>query len=134
MTNEWKELDEQIQSLVKITTESLNSALLKALIRKQRKEKPHTKIDHKGSIDLLTQLLLSHSLDETYINLIMRPFHVVQTIRSKGVAHRKSSEFNKKMTQFGLQKITNQQKMKKLVTDLNQSLQIMSSLFVELNQ
>lgn len=49
----------------------------------------------------------------------------MQTIRSTGAAHRKGSNFDKELQHFGLDKLSNSAKVKKLIIDLTGALSLM---------
>ena len=121
LTQEWKEFDEQVQALAKVTVDSLNVDLLS--------RESGQKIDGssiKGSIDLLGAYLSKMGVEEDARRQIMYALHAVQTIRSTGAAHRKGSEFNKVLQRFQLYNLSNHVKVKKLVVDLTRALSLIA--------
>lgn len=120
LTEEWKEFDELVQVLAKITVDSLNVRLLS--------RESGQKIDKrsiKGSIDLLEVYLSKIGIKENIREQIIRSLRTVQTIRSTGAAHRKGSNFDKELQHFGLDKLSNSAKVKKLIIDLTGALSLM---------
>ncbi|MBP9019489.1 MAG: hypothetical protein KBG04_06710 [Bacteroidales bacterium] len=121
LTEEWKEFDEQVQALAKITVDSLNVNLLS--------RESGQKIDGssiKGSIDLLGVYLSGMEVKENIKEEIIHALHAVQTIRSTGTAHRKGSNFNKTLQRFQLDNLSNREKVKKLIKDLTRALSLMA--------
>jgi hypothetical protein len=121
LTEEWKEFDEQVQALAKVTTDSLNIDLLS--------RESGQKIDGKlikGSIDLLGAYLNGIGVTEEIRKQILYALHAIQTIRSTGAAHRKGSNFNKALQRFQLDNLSNRAKVKKLVTDLTRALSLIA--------
>jgi hypothetical protein len=121
LTEEWKEFDEQIQALAKVTSDSLNVPLLS--------NQTGQKIDGnsiKGSIDLLAAYLDGVGTSEDSKQQILRALHVVQTLRSTGAAHRKGSKFDKALQHFELDHLSNHEKVKRLITDLTNALSLIS--------
>src|SRR6185436_7288724 len=102
LTEEWKELDEQIQALTKIIVDSLNVALLA--------KESGMKIDGeaiKGSIDLLGVFLERNGMEADKRLQVLSTFQTVQTLRSSGSAHRKGSNFEKALQKYGLRDLSN---------------------------
>ncbi|MDK2946327.1 MAG: hypothetical protein PWQ85_1106 [Geotoga sp.] len=121
LTKEWKEFDEQVQALAKVTVDSLNVDLLS--------RESGQKIDGnliRGSIDLLGAYLSKMELTEDIKEQILQPLRAVQTIRSTGAAHRKGSNFNKALRRFQLDSLSNRAKVKNLVTNLTQALSLIA--------
>lgn len=117
LTDEEKELDEQVQALAKVTVDSINVDLLSRESGKKINEN-----GIKGSIDLLGAYLNKIDIDEGHTLQILRAFHAVQSIRSTGSAHRKGTKFTKALKQFGLDALPNSGKAKKLILDLAKAL------------
>ena len=123
LTEEWKEFDEQVQALAKVTVDSLNVNLLS--------RESGQKIDGnliKGSIDLLGAYLSGIGLTEDIKEQIIQPLHAVQTIRSTGAAHRKGPNFDKALQRFQLDNLSNLAKVKKLVVDLTCALSLIAKV------
>lgn len=121
LTEEWKEFDEQVQALAKVTVDSLNVNLLS--------RESGQKIDGisiMGSIDLLEIYLKKIGVTEDIRKQIMYTMRAIQTIRSTGVAHRKGSNFNKALQRFQLYNLSNCEKVKKLVTYLTRALSLIA--------
>ena len=121
LTEEWKEFDEQVQALAKVTVDSLNVNLLS--------RESSQKIDGssiKGSIDLLGVYLSGIGVKEDIGKQIMHALHAVQTTRSTGAAHRKGSKFDKALQRFQLDNLSNRAKVRKLVADLTRALSIIA--------
>lgn len=113
MTDEWKEFDEQIQSLAKVFCDSLNVKLLEILSKKKIDNK-----EIKGSISLLYVALLELGLGEKERNLIIESLQAIQTIRSTGSAHRKGEKFNKSLEKYNLSALTNEAKINQMCLNL----------------
>jgi len=123
LTEEWKEFDEEVQALAKVTVDSLNVNLLS--------RESGQKIDGsliKGSIDLLGDYLSGMGLTEDIKEQIIQPLRAVQTIRSTGAAHRKGSNFDKALQRFQLDNLSNLAKVKKLVVDLTRALSLIAEV------
>ncbi len=121
LTEEWKEFDEQVQALAKVTVDSLNVNLLS---RESGQKIDGTSI--KGSIDLLGAYLSGIGLTEDIKEQIIQPLRAVQTIRSTGAAHRKGSNFDNALQRFQLDNLSNCAKVKKLITDLTRTLSLLA--------
>lgn len=123
LTEEWKEFDEQVQALAKVTVDSINVPLLS--------RESGQKIDGnsiKGSIGLLEAYLIKIGVEDGEREQIVSAFHVVQAIRSTGSAHRKGSNFEEVLKRFQLDNLTNHDKVKKLVTDLTRALSLLAEI------
>ena len=121
LTEEWKEFDEQVQALAKVTVDSINVPILS--------RESGQKIDRnaiKGSIDLLEAYLIKIGVKDSERAQILFPFHAIQSIRSTGSAHRKGSNFEKTLTKLQLDNLSNHNKIKKLVVDLTRALSILA--------
>lgn len=132
LTEEWKELDEQVQGLAKITSDSLNVKFLQ--------KKTGVKIgdevsgrEIKGSIDLFELYLVSKNVEEISVSEIINPLRSVQSIRSSGAAHRKGSEYDKTLKRYELHDKSNHEKVKILVNNLTDSLNAVIGLLSEDN-
>jgi len=117
LTEEWKELDEQVQGLAKITSDSLNVKFL------QKKtgvsigdEVDGSKI--KGSIDLFELYLGSLNIERETVKQIINTLRSVQSIRSSGAAHRKGSDYDKTLKKYDLYDKSNYEKVKILINNL----------------
>lgn len=123
LTEEWKEFDEQVQALAKITVDSLNVDLLS---RESGK-----KIDGKlikGSIDLLEAFLDWKKIPEESKKQILLPLRCVWTIRSVGVAHRKGSNFYDALKHFRLDNLPNRERIRKIILGLARALFLLANL------
>lgn len=121
LTEEWKEFDEQVQALAKITIDSLNVDLLS--------RETGQKIDGKlikGSIDLLAAYLSGIKVKKDVRGQIIQSLHMIQTIRSTGAAHRKSPKFYKALRRFQLDNLSNREKIKKLIIELTRALSLIA--------
>lgn len=129
LTEEWKEFDEQIQSLAKIFCDSINVKLLETISDK--------KIDNKvikGSISLFYVTLEKLGLNTDNINLTIEALQAIQTIRSTGAAHRKGEKFEQSLEKYKLDNFTNENKIRQLTIRLYSGLQsIIDHLQNELN-
>jgi hypothetical protein len=122
LTEEWKEFDEQIQALAKITVDSLNVDLLS--------RQTGQRIDGaaiKGSLDLLREYLKKTEVPEDIKEQILHALHAVQTIRSTGAAHRKGANFEAALKRFQLDNLSNRAKVRKLLVDLTRALSLFTS-------
>ena len=108
VTNEQKELDEQIQNLAKILNDSLNKRSL----------------DNKAdkSITALENFLIS-KVGPKMAHELVEPFRMVQNLRSSGVAHRKGKGYSKYIAKYGLNKFSNQNKFIALLENVTWSLE-----------
>lgn len=107
VTEEWKEFDEQIQALAKILVDSVDVSLLSKITGKSIDG-----TDIKGSIGLLDAYLTKANLTEEERKLILFPWHMVQTLRSTGAAHRKGGKFDEALKRFGLVQRSNRDKIR----------------------
>lgn len=121
LTEDWSEFDSQSLALAKITTDALNVSLLKI--------ETGLKIDRKGKIrnkiDLLSEFLEQIGAHVEEIRYISDKFRMVQTIRSTGPAHLKKGNFMKALERYELRKLTNYEKIKKMILELTQALDYM---------
>jgi hypothetical protein len=123
LTEEWKEFDEQIQAIAKVTVDSLNVELLS--------RECGAKIDGKvvkGSIDLLGMFLEQFGVGQDQIKQILFGFQTIQTLRSTGAAHRKGSKFEQAIQKYGLADISNFEKFKKITLEIIKSLSFIIDL------
>jgi hypothetical protein len=117
LTEEWKEFDEQVQAMAKVTVDSLNVELLS--------RETGQKIDRsliKGSIDLLGIYLDQLTVSTDTKQQILNAFHAVQTIRSTGAAHRKGANFTKALKRFQIDNLSNRKRIRSLITNLTKAL------------
>jgi len=121
LTGEWKEFDEQVQALAKITVDSLNVRLLS---RESGKKIDGSSI--KGSIALLETYLQKIGVREDINRRIIYAIRAIQTIRSTGAAHRRGLKFNKALQRFQINNLSNREKVKKLITDLTYALSLIA--------
>lgn len=124
VTSEWKELDEQILGLAKITIDSFNSNLLKRLTGKNVGDKNSNNNEIKGTLGLFYEFLMQIHKEKEINEKIIEPFNIIQTLRSSSVAHRKSKEFNMLLDKFKLKQVSNDNKMKIIVIKLINSLKM----------
>jgi len=120
LTNEWKEFDELVLFLAKLTNDSVNVEFLKKVTGKSIDE-----VKIKGSIDLLFKFLEDFKVDVEKISIIVKPFKMLQQIRSSGSAHRRGRNFSRVLRKYNLLNLSNQNKFKKIVKDLNNSLEML---------
>jgi len=126
LTEEQKEFDELVIALAKIVADSLNVSLLSS----ETGKKIDPKSEIKGSIDLLGVYLEKMQLDESEREQVLRAFRAVQTIRSSGAAHSKNpKEFAKALKKFDLENLPNSEKFRKLIVDITQSLQCLTTTY-----
>ncbi len=121
LTEEWKEFDEEVQALTKVTVDSLNVDFLS--------RESGQKIDGsliKGSIDLLEVWLAKIGVPQDIRAQITQGLRAVQTIRSCAAAHRKGSEFERALQRLQLNNLSNRAKVRKLVTDLSRALSLIA--------
>lgn len=123
LTDEWKEFDEQIQALAKVTVDSINVSSLS----RESGQRIDGKII-KGSIDLLGHFLVKIGVQDHEREQILSPFHAIQSIRSTGAAHRKGANFEKALQKFQLSSLTNHDKIEKLVIDLTRALNLLAEI------
>lgn len=121
VTDEWKEFDEQVLSLAKVTVESLNVDLLS---RESGKTIGENAI--KSPLDLFEAWLSGIVTDETVRRIILRPLRAIWKLRSTGAAHRKGAEFGKVLSRYELENMSNYARLEKLVTDLTTALVIIA--------
>jgi hypothetical protein len=122
LTEEWKEFDEQVQALAKVTVDSINVSVISHESGRKINGKDKNGKDIKGSIALLGAYLDKIGVKDSEIGRFLSPFHAIQSIRSAGSAHRKGSGFEKALKQFQLNDLTNHKKMEKLVVDLTDAI------------
>jgi hypothetical protein len=126
LTQESKEFDEQIMSLAKLTVESLNVPLLS--------KESGVRIDNegiKGSIDLLGAYLSGMGVEEQEIEAVLRPLRAIQTLRSRGVAHKKGKAFAAALRNLDLDRLSNRDRARRLIADTAGALAILASLISE---
>lgn len=123
VTDEWKEFDEQVISLAKVTVDSLNVDLLS---RESGKKVDGNAI--KGSLDLFEAWLTGIVSDQSVRRTILRPLRVIWRLRSTGAVHRKGEEFSKEIHRYELENMSNYARLKKLVTDLNGALAMIADV------
>ena len=126
LSQEWKEFDEQIMSLSKITVESLNVPLLE--------RESGLKIDNeqiKGSMDLLGAYLSGIGVPEHEIETVTRPLRAIHTLRSRGAAHRKGDAFTDALRRLQLDTLSNRDRIRRLIADTAGALALLASLMTE---
>ncbi len=126
ITDEWKEFDEQILALAKITTDSFNADLLKEITGKKIGDNNLKGKKIKGLTGLFFEYLLQMKLEEHIIEEIIKPFNIIQAIRSSSVAHRKSKELEKTLRKYDLKELSNEDKIKRIVLKLITSLKLLN--------
>lgn len=124
LTEETKEMDEQVQTLAKILPDSINVSLLK-----KQTGKTIDNVSIKGSIDLLEELLKFKKLSETDITIIIQSFRKIQNLRSAAAAHRKGSNYQKLLKNYNLNGLPNSKKIKKLLEETNQIIDSLIKIF-----
>ncbi len=125
----WREFDDQILALAKLTSDSLNVELLTSLTGK----KIDPKGEIKGPIDLLAAYLEDLSVDDEKKEQIVLGLRMVQKLRSSGVAHRSGDEFNKQMKRFNLGELTKTKAIETVVIELTQSLRQLATIIDSLH-
>ena len=126
LSQESKEFDEQIMSLAKITVESLNVPLLS--------RESGLKIDNeqiKGSIDLLGAYLSAISVSGKETQRVLGPLQAIQTLRSRGVAHRKGKAFADALRSLDFHRLSNRDRIRRLTADTAGALALLASLISE---
>lgn len=123
LTEEWKEFDEQILCLAKITIDSINCNLLERITNKKIGDLDTNGKKIKGGLALLNEYILTIVSDNSYADFLITPFNTIQAIRSSSVAHRKGKEFEKSLSKYKLEKLNNVEKFKKVVIDVVKSME-----------
>ncbi|AZJ35621.1 hypothetical protein [Tenacibaculum singaporense] len=123
VTDEWKELDEQILALAKVTTDSFNYKILTKLTGKKIGDIGMNDKPIKGLLALFYELLSITIENEDYINSLITPFNMIQSLRSSSVAHRKSKDLEKTLKKYNLDKLSNEQKFKTIIVELTRSIE-----------
>lgn len=121
LTEEWKEFDEQVQALAKVTVDSLNVSLLSRETALEGDRSPK-----KASIELLEFYLRQRQVSEKVVKRIINALKGVQAIRSSGAAHRKGRKFQKALETFKLVNLSNSAKFRKLIADLTHALSLVA--------
>lgn len=127
VTDEWKELDEQILALAKVTTDSFNYKPISKLTGKKIGDIGINGKPIKGLLALFYEFLSITIENEDYINSLITPFNMVQSLRSSSVAHRKSKELDKTLKKYKLDKLSNEQKFKTIIIELTKSIKAISN-------
>lgn len=117
LTEEWKEFDEQIQFLAKITIDSINVDLISRVSGKKIDGK-----EIKGSIALLHTYLSQLEPNEEICSQVVLPFQAIQSLRSTGSAHRKGEKFQQALLRLQIDNLSNREKVKRLLSDTARSL------------
>lgn len=112
-TNEQKEFDEMILNLAKVLNEPLNKLSL------------DNSVD--TSINALENFLNS-KIDSQEVSDIIKPFKIVQSLRSSGAAHLKGKNYLKNISRAGLNELSNQNKFTVLLKDVTQSLEKLAKI------
>ncbi|PHR46402.1 MAG: hypothetical protein COA32_11145 [Fluviicola sp.] len=121
LTDEWKELDEQILALAKITTDSFNNQTLKSITCKKIGDLGTSGNPIKGLSGLFYEYLTQQYSEEEKRDSLILPFNTIQAIRSSSVAHRKSKELEKTLVKYGLQGISNEERFRKIVVEITKA-------------
>jgi hypothetical protein len=129
LTDEWKEFDEQILALAKITSDSFNNEILKNLTGKKIGDNDKNGKPIKGLLALFYEFLNKIILDDEYRDSLIQPFNMLQALRSSSVAHRKSKELESALVKYGLKELSNEQRFKHIIIELIKS---MKSIIIEL--
>jgi len=122
LTEEWKEFDEQILAIAKVTTDSLDNKVLKKLTGKKIGDLNSKGVEIKGLSGLLYEYLTITVKDDEITDSLIKPFNMIQALRSSSVAHRKSKELDKTLLKYDLEKFSNEDKFKKVVKETTLSL------------
>jgi hypothetical protein len=117
ITQEQKELDEQILGLAKVTADSLNKKRLDAATHQTTK----------GSIEALENFVSPKSDAQTCSDVI-EPFRVVQGLRSTGAAHRKGERYSKSVQRYSLANLSNSEKFVEIIKRLTHSLELLTAI------
>jgi hypothetical protein len=125
VTEEWKEFDDQVNALAKLAADSLNVKILQDLTGLKISRESGIK----GSIDLLEKYLESLGVDRGDIDTVSRGLRMVQTLRSTGGVHRKSTNFDDALRRYNLEHITHYEKIKVVLHSLTESLSVLYSIF-----
>lgn len=123
LTEEWKEFDEQILCLAKTTIDSINCSLLETITNKKIGDLDANGKKIKGGLALLNEYILTIVSDNISADFLITPFNAIQAIRSSSVAHRKGKEFEKSLSKYKLEKLSNVGKFKKVVIDVVKSME-----------
>lgn len=124
LTNEAKELEEQLIYLSKILVDSINKSELK----KRVKWKPSLEGEDTHIRYLEEYLKENFEIDRTKVNQIVQPFRTAQRLRSQSAAHRKSTEFRKALEKLGLNNKKPQETFEVIVSALTSSLEAIKKL------
>ena len=126
ITDEWKELDEQILGFAKVTTDSFNENLLSEITGKKIGDLNSKNSKINGLSGLFFEFLLQQLVDEKIVERIIEPFNIIQSIRSTSVAHRKSKDLDKTLEKYNLKQLSHEDKMKVIVLKLIASFKILN--------
>lgn len=119
LDDEVGELDEQIQYLAKILPDSINKGALLAFLGADNESAP---------IEALRRFVDEVGADG---EAIVEPIRALQTIRSKGVAHRRGRGYAQALRRFGLSELTNVEIFRTLALRLAESVQSIARLVTE---
>jgi hypothetical protein len=119
VNDEWSEFEEQIQALAIITVDSLNVKLLKQLIGKKDETKGEK------SLELLEEFLDANHTDMDCKDEILSGLRIVQHLRSSATSHRKGSTFTRYLRRYELDKLSNREKVKIVITKLTRTLNLL---------
>lgn len=133
LTDEGKEHDEQILSLTKILNDSLNVPLLSALTGKSIGDIDIKGSKIHGSLALLLDWLRHHFTEEESASLI-EPFTILQALRSSGSAHRKGANYQKTLTRYQLEGLSNSGRIRELLLRIMKALKTISGVFREIEK
>ena len=122
VTEEWRELDEQILALTKITTDSFDNSTLKKLTGKKIGDVDSNGNPIKGLSGLFYEYITQKYSEEDQRAYFIYPFNMIQAFRSSSVAHRKSKELDKMLFKYDLNGLSNEQKFRTIVLKLTEIL------------
>ena len=118
LTDEQKEFEEQIISLSKIFIESINTKKINEILKWNPTDEEKQK-----SIVYLEQYLIQYlQYKQSDVKAISNIFKIIQMLRSKYSAHLVSSNIDKTLTKHGFKNLSNTEISKKIILELNQSL------------
>ncbi len=115
VSNEQKEFDEMILYLAKVLNDSLNKSGIDKLLG--------SKTD--ASINSLESYLKSHISEQDAIDIV-KPFRIIQSLRSSGSAHLKGKLYLKNISKADLEKLSNVKKFIVILENIIDSLERIS--------
>lgn len=114
-TTEQREMDEQIQCLAMLLTDSLDQTALEELSGKR--------VQEGRRIDLFADLLAGLGMVKEAQVSFVRALRAVQTLRSTGAAHRKGDKYDKALRKLEFVGKNGQQILSALLQDLTSGLE-----------